>query len=267
MPNYLCFDLETDGLFDGDAPPTILCAATTLMKGSDTTAGDYEIVDSRHWEGGESGMSIEQVEDMINYMVSANKISGLDNIRCLGWNSVGFDFKVMYHTTSSIELKNAILALVESSVDPMFNFFMAKGFPVSLNATAKAMTPSYIKSVPGMSWTLGNGGATGRFEILQYCKRDVNVVATVVSAIEGKGKLEWWTKGGHGRPSRKAVWQPLASYTLSMPLCEAMHQPEPDNTWMGEDRPKIDNFVGWIKKARQSPTIDVHNDEIIQLRL
>ena len=75
-----------------------------------------------------------------------------DGLLPVSWNSVGFDFRVLHaHAQEHGLLAEAdqIRTLVLNGVDPMFNFFMHKGFPIGLKRVASGFKLALNKTGSG----------------------------------------------------------------------------------------------------------------------
>ena len=210
---YVVFDLETDGLFADRAlvchqdqqhatVPNITCACSTrLVQG----VGGYQFDQTREWHGDLSlpcPMPLTMVHALIDYL-SAELAAGYPP---LAWNGAGFDFRVLYELAETQEHKTKALHLGTHGVDPMFNFFMHKGFPVAMHRVASGFALPINKSGEGgdavTDWL--EGDATARKAVVAYCARDVAVLAMVVVAIEASNEIRWVTKAS----GRVAEWAP-----------------------------------------------------------
>ena len=81
----VAFDIETDGLFDGDTPPSITCCATRIV----TSAGDTHV---RFFHSNYSEkMTVGDIADLIEYLYGMQ----LAGATIVTFNGAGFDFRVM----------------------------------------------------------------------------------------------------------------------------------------------------------------------------
>ena len=245
---YISMDIETDSLlpplFDDvhDAPPAIFCAAT--MELVRAASGGYHAQPARPWplavDVSHAPMSAEGVRALVDYMWTAWTERGL---RVLAWNGAGFDLRVLAaHVRQWPETHRRVVDLTWSCCDPMFAFFMAKGFPVGLNAVAKAGRSGICKSGCGADvaemWAQGH---LQRLGVLAYCCRDVEVTAIVMSEIEATGQVRWISKSG--KPSIHRAVNGAHGALASVRAANAVALP--DTSWMREPIAK-EEFVGWI---------------------
>lgn len=262
----VAFDIETDGLFDesysSESTPAVLCVSTIVM--DRLGVGEYSIVERKDWVNANgiktcAVLNTEELVGLVNYMWEwCNSGEEPWSRRVLGWNTTGFDFRVLASTITnapesegfSAHKKNDCVARIQElawhSIDPMFTFFMHKGFPVAMNSVAKAMTPSVVKSGSGgsVSELWFQGDETSRNGVVAYCRQDTDVLATIISAIESEGAVKWVTKS----TNKLAVWQPLSPWDVTMCVCAANNLTEPDNSWMNTNPPKRAGFIGWLEQ-------------------
>lgn len=180
---YVSFDIETDSLlpapFDDDqgVPPVVFCAATMEMTRT-AVGGAYQLCPARSWPLPEQvraeGMTAADLESMVDYLWHAWTRRGL---RLLAWNGLGFDLRVVAaHLRHVPRATERLLDLAWSCCDPMFAFFKERGFPVGLNAVARAGAATIVKSGHGAdvcdAWAQGEEARVG---VLAYCCRDVEV--------------------------------------------------------------------------------------------
>jgi hypothetical protein len=249
---YMAFDIETDGLFTDESiqPPQVTCVVTMIMRR--ITKGSFVIETPRRWHAAldtATCMSIEEICVLVDYMWS-NFEKG---VKPLSWNGLGFDFRVLHaHVAahSSLHLYNAkIKNLALDGIDPMFNFFMNKGFPVALFRVACGFELALNKSGSGGDaaalWF--SGTETDRHGIVNYCERDVAVMCMVVSAIDNADQIKWITKSSN----RLASWTPSDAQRLFMSCRDACRLRQPDNRWMQSSDPSKDvptkkKFVAWL---------------------
>jgi len=246
---YICFDLETSGLFDESdqsneqKAPVVYCAVTCIMQ--KIHDGQFDIKERVCWapplDTSPCTCNTHILSEMVAYMDKHTQAGYIP----LGWNSVGFDFKVLWHWMPTNSAREQVKAMAWNSIDPMLNFFMLKGFPVALNSVARAMTPGFCKNGSGKEmseqWELGT--PEQRHVVIKYCERDVDVLATVVSAMEHAKEIRWVTK----RTGKIARCKPDDPCQLSMLAVTAADLPHPDNSWMSDDRPLLNNFIGWLR--------------------
>jgi len=251
---FVAFDIETDGLFDdGAPPPPVVCAATMCMV--DQGQGAFHVDPPVSWCAGvesPSFMGASHICELVDYLTDALETK---RMRPLTWNGLGFDFRVLAaHLDEFPDHAAKVQRLARAQIDPCFNFFMRRGFPVGLASVARAFG-TVNKSGHGadVAEAWAHGGADGRRGVLRYCEQDVVVLAVVVSCAVQKGRISWMTKS---TPSRLAEWAPVNGTDITAPVCSALTWPEPDNSWMDRrsatapkkhgSRPTKKGFSGWL---------------------
>ncbi len=160
----------------------------------------------------------------------------LDGKRIVAWNGLSFDLKWMGHAANDLPLAAEV---ARELIDPMFQFFCLKGFPVGLQAVADGMAVGAKKLMDGkdapLEWQRGNTQ-----KVLDYVVEDCRITTVVAQAIEGKRHIRWRTSRG----SLSDVRIPRL-----VPVAEAMELPDPDTSWMDRPIPRS-RFVGWLDGAR-----------------
>jgi hypothetical protein len=246
---YVVFDIETNSLIPAgfidavDSPPCIFCVATMEMQraGAD---GAYYLQAARSWPSADSvtelPLSAIQICQLVDYMWNSWNDRGL---RICAWNGAGFDMRIIAaHVKHCPVTHDRALKLTWELCDPMFAFFMTKGFPVGLNAVAKAGRAGFCKTGSGSDvnelWSMGHKERLG---VLAYCIRDVEVTAVVVSEIEATSQVKWIAKSGKTAVHRYqgGVYAALASVSV----CNNLKLP--DTSWMNEPISKT-QFTGWL---------------------
>lgn len=252
---YVAFDIETSGLLGDDKssphPPAVFCACATVLRRA-AGPGAYEVTGCLRWHsasalsGDRGEMNVAEIRGMVTDLLRYQDTEGYQVVT---WNGVGFDFRVLHEhalVAGDAALCARIVELTGGGCDMMLNFFMHKGFPVSLNSVAVAVNPSFVKSGAGGDvcdrWN--NGDAAEREAVIRYCERDTEVLAAAVSAADATGSISWKTK----RKGNIATWAPVGGReTVFMASRDTWQLPEPDNSWMGVgDRPSIRKFAGWL---------------------
>lgn len=244
---YVAFDLETDGLFDGDTAPLITCACTIHLHRHGV--GSFEPSPALHWHSdieNSDCMQAFEIFELVNYLFEQLE-NGYPPVT---WNGAGFDFRVLHANvlriggTEAAGVATKIARLARFGVDPMFNFFMHNGFPVGLSAVASGFGIKLNKSGKGSdaitAWR--DGSSKERFAVINYCERDVAVLCMVTSAIDSLNAIKWITK-----KAKASTWSPRKTTDSLMVVHTAAALPEPDNQWMSAaSRPHKSQFVGWF---------------------
>ena len=122
--------------------------------------------------------------------------------------------------------------------DPMFQFFMLKGFPISLEAVAAGMKIATKKLMNGaeapLRWRDGKHD-----EVCQYVQCDARMTVEIIAAIVRKRQIAWITQKG----TRSSIPVP----TLRT-VADCMRDPMPDQSWMSRPIPKS-KFIGWLSSS------------------
>ena len=235
---YVALDIETTGLWDADLDeaPAVLCAVTMAIER--VGVGVFRCARARHWSGA-AGHAMPQaaIDELVGYLAAEAK-GGRPS---LTWNGAGFDFRVLCARCSPGVVREECVAVAKGHVDPMFTFFCIQGFPVALDSVARAagtMRKSGSGADAAAEWALGT--PQSQRAVLAYCERDVAVLVAAVAHCDAVWCIPWVTKRA-GKVRRSLPLPVLRTVTAGMAL------PEVDNSWMGEDRPVREGFVGWFK--------------------
>jgi len=247
---YVCFDLETTGLFDAGRAPAVLCAATVELTVLNRTRGSLECNPPRVWHDKTYNVmntaNRDVLDALIEYLIERRDSGYLP----ITWNGSGFDFKVLH---ALLQDRGAqIIDLCKTYTDVCFNVFVHKGFPIKLASVATAFGCENKSDCGANAPTLWSSGLeTDKIRVINYCQQDVVVLASVVSCIMAFKGVKWMTKSGNKS-------QFMQHFDLLWPLRISCRERVADNSWMraGQkrsindvNRPKLDktNFVGWLK--------------------
>ena len=204
-------------------------------------------------ECAEHRLTTDSVREIVDYLQTA---SGRGYVP-LTWNGTSFDFRVLYDSLDCTFYRNRCVALALEAVDPMLTFFMHKGFPIKLSSVAAAFQA--LETQTGANVTLfgkigegadavvqwDTGTAEARRAVLNYCDRDVDVLASVWSSIETNQRIVWITK----HTNRVAYWSPSSTIHVELCVADVCRLPQPNNTWMQKkDRPTLRQFAGWLQE-------------------
>ncbi|WP_138429824.1 ribonuclease H-like domain-containing protein [Fodinibius saliphilus] len=149
-------------------------------------------------------------------------------------NGLGFDFDILGEESGQWK---SCRNLARNHVDMMYHFFCGKGFPIGLNAAAKAIGISKPADVDGsvapQLWKDGEYKT-----VLDYVAQDCRLTLDVAEASEKNGQISWITRRG-----TKSSY-PLPSGWLTVK--EASELPLPDTSWM--DNPwSRSKFTDWLE--------------------
>jgi hypothetical protein len=156
----------------------------------------------------------------------------LAGVRVCAWNGLSFDARWLGEAAGEPALA-AELAL--DLYDPMFQFFVQRGFPVGLAAVAEGMGVTETKLMSGadapVEWAKGNHEL-----VLEYVAGDCRITEAVIAEIERQGRVRWRTRRG------TVSSEPMPELR---PVRELLHAPEPDTSWMDAPMPR-EKFLRWI---------------------
>jgi len=230
---YVAFDVETAKEWPDGAdwrrhrPLGIACAAT-LADGPEPP---------RFWHGAQPDgrpadrMTRDDLAPLVDYLVSM--VDGGYTI--LTWNGLAFDFDVLAEESA---MREPCQRLAMDHVDMMFHVFCTLGYPVGLEAAARA---AGLPGKPaGMSGVMAPGmWAAGRHrEVLDYVAQDARTTLELAALCEKAKRFQWITR--RGKTSR----MDLADGWLA--VREAMRLPEPDTSWMSRPLPRR-RFTAWLR--------------------
>ncbi len=222
------FELGPDEDLDARGPFRISVAATF-----DSSTGA-----SRVWHavtpGGAPGgeLSAAMARDVLEHLRTSQRAGQ----RIVAWNGLSFDLKWMGHAARDLALASEV---AEGLVDPMFQVFCLKGYPIGLAAVAEGMGIGVTKLMDGkdapIEWQRGNCQ-----RVLEYVVEDCRITTLVASAIESKRSVRWRT--------RKGSMSDLPIPKL-LTVAEARELPDPDTSWMDKPMPR-EKFTRWLKPGR-----------------
>lgn len=173
-------------------------------------------------------MSAATAREMLEWL----REQQLAGARVCAWNGLSFDLRWLGEAAKASELA-AEIAL--DLVDPMFQFFVQRGFPVGLAAVAEGLGLSETKLMKGadapVEWARGNHQL-----VLDYVAGDCRITEAVVGKIEAARALRWRTKRGTISSEPMPVLRRVR---------ELLDAPEPDTSWMDAPIPRA-KFVRWL---------------------
>lgn len=231
MARTLAFDIELANVFElapgedleARAPFDIACAAAVEIGGA-----------TRHWyEKDASGrpfghLTPAAARDMLLYLEAAQAAG----VRVAAWNGLSFDLRWLGYVANDPALARRVAMEL---YDPMFQFFVQRGFPVGLAAVASAMGVQETKLMGGAD--APKKWAAGEYQlVLDYVAGDCRITNAVVEAIEKERRIRWRTKKG------TISSEPIAKL---LPVRELIHLPEPDVSWMSSPMPRS-KCTAWL---------------------
>lgn len=230
---YLAFDIETakewpDGADWRPYRPLGISCAATLPADTGTpklwhgVTGDDLPADR---------MSREDVARLVDYLLSM-----VDRgFTILTWNGLAFDFDVLAEESGMLE---ECKSLALGHVDMMFHVFCERGYPVGLQAAAKALgLPGKAKGMTGVlaprMWAEGK-----HQEVLDYVAQDTRTTLELAALCERLRCFRWITRRGRtSQMDLRTGWLAVRS---------AVELPEPDTSWMSDPLPRH-RFTAWLR--------------------
>ncbi len=218
------FELAPGEDLDARGPFRISVAAV-----HDDATGHSRVWHATDGRGGPTGhLDAGLARDVLGYLREQQRAG----TRVVAWNGLSFDLKWLGHAAGDRRLAAEVASEL---VDPMFQFFCLKGFPVGLQAVAEGMGLAVRKLMDGKdaprAWRMGE-----HQRVLDYVVEDCRITTLVVQAIERKRHIRWRTS--RGSLSDVAIRQLL-------PVREVLKLPEPDTSWMDKPIPRS-RFAGWL---------------------
>lgn len=230
-PARLSFDIELADVIElapGDdldrhGPFRIACAATADDTGR---VRHWHGVDARGAPGG--ALNANQARDLLATLRDAQR----RGVAVFAWNGLSFDLRWLGHAADDLALAREVALDLH---DPMFQFYIQRGFPVSLGAVADGLGIQERKLMSGadapVQWAAGNTAA-----VLDYVAGDCRLTDGVVAKIQARGQIAWRTKKG------SVSVEPMARLR---PVRELLDAPPVDVTWMQDPIPRT-KFTGWL---------------------
>ncbi len=228
---WLAFDIELADVFelapgedlDSRGPFRIACAAA-----ADGAQGLWHWY-ARDGEGQPGGfLDPELAREMLAWLADAQAAGA----RVTAWNGLSFDLRWLGHAAGDMELARRVALEL---YDPMFQFFVQRGFPVGLASVAAGLGLSETKAMDGADapkrWAAGDTEA-----VLAYVAGDCRMTAEVARRIEAGGQVRWRTRQG------KLSSEPMGELRPVRALLDA---PEPDTSWMSSPLPRS-KFTAWL---------------------
>jgi len=229
---YVAFDLETAKILPenfGDLhdhrPLGISCTATWCS--------DESVAETFHSTNADGSPAPQMTAQDLTAFIEHLKIKSQAGYTIITHNGLGFDFDILGEESGQTE---DCRALARTHVDMMFHFFCGKGFPIKLNAAAKAIGMSKPANVDGsvapQLWKDGEAQT-----VLDYVAQDCRLTLDVGKTSEAAKRIRWIT----GRGTTSSLELPDGWLTVE----EASTLPLPDTSWMDNPWPRS-KFTGWL---------------------
>jgi hypothetical protein len=156
----------------------------------------------------------------------------LQGKRIVAWNGLSFDLRWMGEAANDLRLAREVAL---DLIDPMFQFYCLKGFPVGLQAVATGLDLPVRKLMDGKdapaAWNRGE-----RRRVIEYVEEDCRITTLVCSTIEKRRAIIWRTSKGSLSEQRMPKLLPVSA---------CLELPEPDTSWMNAPIPRS-KFAGWL---------------------
>lgn len=230
---YLAFDIETAKVLPKNIsdlnscrPLGITCSAIWC-----TDENGPELFYSEKADGSPAPqMSEQDLASLITYL--QKKVNSGYTI--ITHNGLGFDFDILAEESGR---RSACRKLALQHVDMMFHFFCGKGFPIALNAAAKAIGLRKPTDVDGA--VAPSLWKEKEYEkVLDYVAQDCRLTLDIAERSEENGRISWITQRG-----RQSYFE-LPSGWLTVE--EASKLPLPDTSWMDNPWPRS-KFTNWLE--------------------
>ena len=198
-------------------------SVSTAVKNFSCAAASNEAGAVRHWTtpGPHGGFSLHLDSITARHMLVWLREQQLAGARLFAWNGLSFDLRWLGVAAEDIPLA-AEVAL--DLFDPMFQFFVQRGFPVGLGKVADGLGVKEAKLMDGadapVEWGRGN-----HQRVLDYVAGDCRITEEVVARIESIGVVRWRTQRG------AISVEPMPRLRR---VRELLHVREPDTSWMSE---------------------------------
>lgn len=230
---YLAFDIETAKNVHNDSgdlmahrPLGITCAAAVEKKWR-RKATVFHSTHSDHKPAPK--MTPKDLSHLVDFLL--RKVDSGYTIVTL--NGLGFDFDILAEESGRAD---DCRQLALGHVDMMFQVVCERGFPVGLDAAAKALglrkSPDVDGKVAPQLWKDGEHD-----RVLDYVKRDCELTLKVAMTSEKKRKLYWISRRG------KRTVHEIPDGWLTVE--DAIELPLPDTSWMDHSWPR-EKFSGWL---------------------
>jgi hypothetical protein len=228
----LAFDIEIADVIEL-APGDDLARHGPFAIAVAAIATDREEV--RHWfEPGNDGrparsLSPARAKEMLEFLRAAQH----GGVSVCAWNGLAFDLRGLAGAAGAERLA-AEIAL--DLIDPMFQFFVQRGFPIGLAAVAEGFGLSEKKLMHAADapkeWAAGN-----HQRVLDYVAGDCRLTQAVTARIEQDKRLVWRTKKG------TLASEPCASL---IPVRELLRRRLPDTSWMDKPLARA-SYYAWLE--------------------
>ena len=233
---YLAFDIEIAKVLPADVddlkayrPLGISCAAL-LAEDEDQPHLWY----SSNPDGSPaSKMCRQNLRELVDYL----KRQVANGYTILTWNGLSFDFDILAEESGQLA---DCQQLAVDHVDMMFHVYCVKGFPVALDAAAKAISsggkPTGIDATMAPQlWAAGDTDA-----VLNYVANDCKITLDVAKISEKRKHFTWITRRG----TESDVHLSAGRWKI---VQDVIRLPEPDTSWMSKAPWPRSRFTSWMR--------------------
>jgi len=210
---FIAFDLEIsnplpdeDDKWDGE-PFGISCIGTYIYPENayvlwTTEQDDPSDPNSLY----KSRMTPKAVHDFVGWLASYS------NHQIVGWNSMGFDFRVIARECTSQLAISVVQTMAISHIDPAYQMLAEKGFMIGLENSNKGMGgKGKLENVHGADapemWN--SGDPAQQRAVLHYVQIDAFITAQTYACTVAEREIRWQTRrgtiGNHALKQRPTV--------------------------------------------------------------
>ncbi len=227
----LCFDIEIANVFEqapgkdlddyGPFEISVAAAATDAGQVFHWYAKDAHGRPARSLDAGTA-------REVLAFLRAAQQ----RGIQVCAWNGLKFDLRWLAHAADDARLASEV---ARDLYDPFFQFFCARGFPISLASVADGLGLAERKLMEAAeaprAWARGE-----HQRVLDYVAGDCRITSQVVARILERRAIRWRTqKGEYKSEAIRAL----------LPVRELLPLPPPDQSWMSRPIHK-GSFYSWL---------------------
>ena len=250
---FITFDIETATPAPDDRAGSydlgVTCAATSV--------GRDDAYETQAWCGDSllrgygpyaARMGAAHVGKLVKWLLARSR-----NSTVVGWNALGFDFRVLWHSAPA-EMQSDIVQMALDSIDPFYQMVCERGYGIGLDTAAKGLgLKGKSEGMDGLkAIEMWQEDRDAQDQVLTYVEQDAEVTARVYRTILAAGRLTWVSRSG-----RTNAWSPILAVNghderRMLTVREASTRiPQPDTSWMSRpwDREDFYGWTGWAPKV------------------
>ncbi len=229
----LCFDIEIANVFEqapgkdlddyGPFEISVAAAATDAGQVIHWYAKDSDGRPARSLDAGTA-------REVLTFLREAQR----RGIQVCAWNGLKFDLRWLAHAADDPRLAAEV---ARDLYDPFFQFFCARGFPISLAAVADGLGVAERKLMDAAeapkAWARGE-----HQRVLDYVAGDCRITGQVVARILERRLIRWRTQKGEYKH------EPIRAL---LPVRDLLPLPPPDQSWMSRpiEKRSFYTWLGW----------------------